>query len=82
MRITAQFHFNDSDSPAAVSGVFGPVTDLILPCVGDIVRHRDDHGIVFMGKVTDKLFSYDITDGANVDGDVTVTVSMDRMPIQ
>ena len=82
MRINVFFRFNDQDSPAAVTGVTGAVTDLILPCVGDTVRHCDDHGAVFMGKVTDRLYSYDITDGVNVDGDVTVTILMDRVAIQ
>ena len=82
MRITVNFQFNDQIRPAAVTGVVGAVSDLILPCVGDVVRHCDDDGAVFLGKVTDRLYSYDITDGVNVDGDVTVTVSLSRMTLQ
>ncbi len=62
--------------------MIGPVTDLLMPSVGDTVRHCDNHGAIFMGKITDRLFSYDITDGVNVDGDVTVTLSMDRVFLQ
>ena len=82
MRITVNFQFSDQSNPAAVTGVIGAVTDLILPCVGDTVRHCDEDGVVFMGRVTDRLYSYDLADGVNVDGDVTVTLSMSRVYIQ
>ena len=82
MHISVYFHFNDQDSPAAVTGVSGSVTDLILPCVGDMVRLVDDHDAVFLGKVTERLYSYEITNGLDVNGTVTVTLSMDHVPIQ
>lgn len=82
MRITVHFLFNDQDKPAATTGVCGAVSDFIVPGVGDMVRHCDDGGAVFLGRVSDRLYSYDITDGVNVDGDVTITLSMSRVPIQ
>ena len=79
MRITLFFQFNDQDKPAAITGVDGAVTDLILPCVGDLVRHRDAKGIAFTGNVTQRVYSYDLVDGPNVDGSVEVVICMERV---
>lgn len=79
MRIVVHFQLYDQNTPAAVTGVSGPITDFLLPSVGDMVRHCDDHGAVFTGRITDRLYSYDITGGVNVNGAVTVTLSMDRI---
>ena len=49
-------HFNHEETPAAVTGIKGKVTDLMLPCVGDKVQHRDVSGAPLNGKVTDLIF--------------------------
>ena len=82
MRIAVQFHFNDQDEAAAITGVSGDVSDIILPCVDDLVRHRDKDGVVFVGRVTSRLYSYDIPDGNEVSGVITVIISMNRLSLQ
>lgn len=61
---TLAFRFNHEESPVAVTGVEGEVVDLLLPSVGDLVFHRDVNGRPFTGKVTERLFEYDLRDGA------------------
>lgn len=81
MRISVEFLFNHEAKPSAVSGVEGEVTDFILPSVGDLVRHSDS-GAPFIGKVTERIFSYNLPEGSNIDGSVRVTLSLDRIVVQ
>lgn len=78
MHISVSYRFNHEETPAAVTGVEGDVTDLLLPSVGDLVRHRDERGDLFEGKVTDRIFEYDIRHGVAVDGAISVTLCLDR----
>lgn len=80
MRIYVEFHFNNEEKPAAVTGVEGDIADILLPNVGDLVSHSDS-GKPFTGRVKDRLFSYDISEGIGISGSVTVTLSLDRVPI-
>ncbi len=81
MHIVVQFQFNDEDAPSAVSGVAGQVSDFILPMVGDTVRHQDFGGKTFVGKVTSRLFNYELPPGIGVDGVVTVLIYLDRIAV-
>ncbi len=78
MHIFVLFHFNHEPGPLAVTGVEGDVTDLLLPAVGDIVRHRDADGNPFKGRVTDRIFDYDVKQGVNTNGAITITLCLDR----
>lgn len=80
MRIYVEFHFNHEEKPAAVTGVEGEVTDIILPDVGDLIRHSDS-GHPFVGKVTERTFSYNLSEGVGINGSVTVTLSLDRVEV-
>ena len=78
MHIIVLFQFNHEDKPAAVTGIEGDVTDILLPIVGDLVRHNDSAGVPFEGKVTDRIFSYELPAGNAVDGAISVTLCLDR----
>ena len=81
MHIFVLFHFNHEPGPLAVTGVEGDVADLLLPAVGDIVRHRDLEGKPFEGKVTDRIFEYDVKHGVAITGAIAVTLCLDRTRI-
>ena len=81
LRITLYFQVNNEPDACAVTGAEGDVTDLILPNVGDVVSHRDVTGKPCLGRVTSRLFTYDLPDGDQVDGAVTVMLSLDRLPL-
>lgn len=81
MLILISFKFNHEDAPTAVTGIEGEVHDVLLPCVNDIVEHRDAYGNPFRGKVTGREFSYALPPGVGVTGSVTVTICMDRTTI-
>ena len=72
------FHSNGETEPVTVTGIEGDVTDIILPSVGDIVRHRNSRGEPFQGKVTERQLVYNIKNGVAVDGVVSVTLCLDR----
>lgn len=78
MRIFILFHFNNEPAPVAVTGIEGDVTSILLPSVGDLVRHSDVEGRPFEGKVTERQFVYDIPHGMAVDGVVAVTLCLDK----
>ncbi len=82
MRIFVLFKFNHEKAPAAVTGVEGDIVDILLPSVGDVVRHHDAQGSPFQGKVTDRIFEYDIKQGLAVDGTIAVTLCLDRIAVQ
>ena len=82
LHIFVLFRFNHEPGPTAVTGVEGDVTDLLLPAVGDVVRHRDAEGSPFEGKVTSRMFEYDMGQGNAVTGAVAVTLWMDRTVVQ
>ena len=79
VRITLQFVLNGNTTPAAVTGVDGQVTDLILPSPGDYVEHRDFDGEAILGRVTRRSFRYLLSDGDNVEGEVAVVIWLDRV---
>ncbi len=81
MHIFVLFKFNHEIGPVAVTGVEGDVTDMLLPCVGDLVKHRDSEDKPFEGKVTDRIFEYDINQGMAVSGAVVITLCMDRTAV-
>ena len=78
MHIFVLFHFNHESEPIAVTGVEGDVTDILLPSVGDLVRHRDSKNNAFTGRVTERIFEYTIRRGMAVEGAVAVTLCLDR----
>ncbi len=82
MRIFVLFKFNHEKAPVATTGVEGDVTDILLPCVGDFVKHRDSQGSPFEGKVTNRIFEYDLMQGLSVDGAIAVTLCLDRIAVQ
>ncbi len=81
MRITVLFQFNHESEPAAVTGIEGEVTDIIMPDVGDLIAHSDS-GSPFRGKVTERRFKYTMPLGEDVDGSVEVTLCLDRTVLQ
>ncbi len=82
MLICVLFHFSDEQAASAATGVEGEVTDMILPCVGDLVRHADSGGTPVLGRVTERVYVYDLPNGINVDGSVTVTIMLQKMSVQ
>jgi len=78
MRIQVYFQFITESQPSAFTGIEDGVTDLLLPSKGDLVTHRDVTGRAFTGVVSERKFSYDIPEGADVNGSVTVTLFLDR----
>lgn len=81
MRIVLLFQFNHENSPAAATGIEGEVTDILLPAVGDFVRHSDS-GHPFQGLVTERQFTYDMPTGDDIEGTVSVTLCLDRTTLQ
>ncbi len=81
MRIVVLFQFQDEPTPAASTGVEGAVTDFILPCKGDLVRHRDFSGTPVLGRVQERIYLYDIASGVDVEGTVSVTVVLDKVAV-
>ncbi len=81
MRISVHFQFNDEPKPAASTGVEGAITDLILPSKGDLVRHRNVKGVLVLGTVMQRVYVYDLDDGLDVDGTVTVTIMLEKVPV-
>lgn len=79
MHIVVSFQFHGDKGPSAQTGVEGDVTDLVLPSVGDVVEHRDAAGAPFRGRVTERLFKYDLPNGTAVmRGMVSITLCMER----
>ncbi len=82
VHIVISFHFNEAPQPSAVTGVEGNITDLILPAVGDVVEHRNASGVPFRGRVTDRIFRYNLPRGdAILQGDISVQLCLDRTTI-
>jgi hypothetical protein len=81
MRISVHFQFNDEPEPAASTGVEGTITDFILPSNGDLVRHRNVRGALVLGMVMQRIYVYDLTDGLDVDGTVTVTIMLEKVQV-
>ena len=79
MRITLHFVLNGRDTPSAVTGVEGPVTDLIVPSPGDFVEHRDMDGHAILGRVARRSYRYGLADGDAVDGEVSVFIWLDEV---
>ena len=81
LRILVRFQMNNEAEVCAVIGVEGEVTDFILPSVGDIVSHRDVDGKPCVGRVTERMFTYAMPNGIEVDGTVIVTLLLDRSQV-
>jgi hypothetical protein len=79
MRIQVFFQFIRESSPSACTGIDDGATDLLLPSKGDLVTHRDVTGKSFSGIVAERKFSYDIPDGLDVGGTITVTLFLNRL---
>lgn len=80
MHITILFQITTERHPSAITEVEGAVTDVILPEVGDTVTHRDFAGQTFRGQVLGRHFDYQLSDGEDVSGSVTVVLSLKRLP--
>ena len=78
MRIQVLFQFIHESSPSACTGIEDGATDLLLPSKGDLVTHRDMTGKSFSGVVAERTFSYDMAEGADVNGMVSVTLFLER----
>ena len=81
LRIIVEFQLNNEPDACAVTGVEGEVLDLLLPSVGDIVSHRDVDGKPCIGRVTERMFSYHVPNGIEVDGTISVTLYLDRTQV-
>ena len=84
MRIAIFFQFFDEPEPSAVTVAEGAITDILLPLLGDTVCHRDRDGTRFRGAVVGRHFDYSLaTDesGGEVDGSITVTLSLTRLQV-
>ncbi len=79
VRITLQFVLNGRESPSAVTGVEGPVTDLIVPAPGDYVEHKDFDGNSILAKVTQRSYRYLLSEGETADGEVAVIIWLDEV---
>lgn len=81
MHIAVVFHFHDERRPAAVTEVEGGVSDVLLPRVGDTLSHRDLEGNRFRAQVMKRHFDYNLEDGEDIGGSITVVLSMKRLPV-
>lgn len=81
MRIIIQFQFEDETTAAATTGVQGDVTDFLLPCSGDIVRHCYEDGRPFVGQVIARTLSYDVPSGIGVPGLIMVTALLRKIEL-
>ena len=79
MNIAIVFQFQGGGEPSAVTEVAGSITDVILPFPGDTVSHRDFEGRPFQGQVVRRRFDYSLSDGEEVDGRITVILSLERL---
>ncbi len=79
MLISISFQFNGDHAPAAVTGVEGDIADILLPSVGDLVEHVNAAGVPFSGRVSDRVFRYELTNSQDAgDGSIRITLHMDR----
>jgi hypothetical protein len=84
MRIAILFHFLNEAQPAAITVAEGPITDMLIPLLGDTVCHRDAKDDEFRGAVVGRHFDYRLAnglDGEEIDGTITVTLSLARLAI-
>jgi hypothetical protein len=82
MRIAIMFHFYNEQKPAAITVAEGPITDMLVPLLGDTVCHRDAEGDRFRGAVVGRHFDYSLAndaEGGEIDGTITVTLSLSRL---
>ena len=79
MRISIFFQFNGETAPSAITGVEGDIADVLLPAVGDLVEHVTAEGVPFTGRVSDRVFKYELPNGQSVDGgSILITLHMNR----
>jgi hypothetical protein len=82
MRIAIMFHFFNERAPAAITVAEGPITDMLVPLLGDTVCHRNAAGDRFRGAVVGRHFDYSLAsdpEGGEIDGTITVTLSLTRL---
>jgi hypothetical protein len=82
MRIAIMFHFFNEQEPAAITVAEGPITDMLVPLLGDTVCHRNAEGDRFRGAVVGRHFDYSLAsdaEGGEIDGTITVTLSLSRL---
>ena len=79
MLISITFRFNDDPSLSAVTGVEGDIADVLLPSIGDVVEHVTAAGVPFSGRVSDRVFRYDLPNSSVVSGgSILITLHLDR----
>ena len=79
MTIAILFHFLNEPEPAAITVAEGPITDMIVPLLGDTVCHRNAQNERFHGAVVGRHFDYSLAnsdEGQEIDGTITVTLSL------
>lgn len=84
MRIAIMFHFFDEQQPAAITVAEGPITDMLVPLLGDTICHRNAEGARFRGAVVGRHFDYSLADdyeGGEIDGTITVTLTLNRLQL-
>ena len=84
MRIAILFYFLNESSPAAVTVAEGAITDMLVPLLGDTICHRDAQDNRFRGAVVGRHFDYSLANGLageEIDGTITVTLSLTRLPL-
>jgi hypothetical protein len=84
MRIVILFHFLNEPEPSAVTVAEGAITDMLVPLLGDTVCHRDQQEAEFRGVVVGRHFDYRLAnglEGEEIDGTITVTLSLTRLAI-
>lgn len=85
MRIAILFQFVNEAEPSAVTVAEGAITDMILPLLGDTICHRNARGERFRGSVVGRHFDYSLAngrDGEEIDGTITVTLSLSPLAMQ
>lgn len=81
MRIQVFFQFMDQKRASACTGVEDGATDLLMPQKGDLVTHKDVMGNPFCGRVTERTFAYDLPRGEEVQGTISITLLLERLPL-
>jgi hypothetical protein len=46
-----------------------------------LVRHRNVRGALVLGTVMQRIYVYDLADGLDVDGTVTVTIMLEKVQV-
>lgn len=79
MRISLHFVWNGERTPAAVTGVEGDVSTILLPDPGDFVEHHDVEGRTISARITHRVFRYGLANGVSPAGEVIVVLGMEKV---